>query len=616
MNEELDRLYNLLPVIYRMRDAEEGYPLKALLRVVNEQVNVVEEDIRRLYENWFIETAEDWVVPYIGDLVGYSPVHEAGDAGSPDTAAGAAGNRRIIPRQEVANIVRYRRRKGALALLELLAGDVSGWPSRAAEFYKLLGWTQNINHQRSDRGRTVDVRDMDALDLLDSPFDRLAHTVDLRRVNSNRRRGRHSIPSVGLFVWRLKTYTVTRMPAACLESVGPQFYTFSVLGHDTQLFTKPAPEAEPTDIAGELNLPAPIRRHAFEQRKDDYYGEGKSLAIWAGSWADYDADFPVPASAIIPADLSDWYYDPPRDHIAVDPVLGRIAFPEDQLPKKVRVSYRYGFSADAGGGEYNRRVSQPAGARVYRVGVNEQFRNIHEAIVRWQRDDPKDAVIELAESGVYMERIHVDLREGQSLQIRAANRARAVIPLLDWNVDQPDSLNVTLAKGSRFTLDGLLITGRAVHIHGATRARKDKKKKGDGDEPGHGDHQDAGEVCASEVNIRHCTLVPGWGVYNNCEPRRPSKPSLELYNVRAALNIEHSIVGAVQINEDEVRAEPIPVRVSDSIVDATSSEREAFGAPGAAAAHAVLTILRSTVFGYVQVHAIRLAENTIFTNCL
>ncbi len=64
-----------------MRDAERGYPLKALLRVIDEQVDVVDDDITQLYENWFIETADDWAVPYIGDLVGYRPVAEAGAAG-------------------------------------------------------------------------------------------------------------------------------------------------------------------------------------------------------------------------------------------------------------------------------------------------------------------------------------------------------------------------------------------------------------------------------------------------------------------------------------------------------------------------------------------------------
>ena len=60
--------------MYRIRDVEHGKPLEALLQIIGEQVDLVEEDIARLYDNWFIETCEDWVVPYIGELVGYRPV--------------------------------------------------------------------------------------------------------------------------------------------------------------------------------------------------------------------------------------------------------------------------------------------------------------------------------------------------------------------------------------------------------------------------------------------------------------------------------------------------------------------------------------------------------------
>src|SRR5215207_10342465 len=81
----LDRLYELLPVFYRMRDVERGEPLRALLQVIAEQVNVVEDDITQLYDNWFIETCQDWVVPYIADLIGYRSVPAAGEPGSAGT---------------------------------------------------------------------------------------------------------------------------------------------------------------------------------------------------------------------------------------------------------------------------------------------------------------------------------------------------------------------------------------------------------------------------------------------------------------------------------------------------------------------------------------------------
>src|SRR5215211_5859583 len=202
MNTTSDRLYELLPAIYRMRDAERGYPLRALLGVITEQVNIVEEDISQLYENWFIETCQDWVVPYIGDLIGYQLVHEAGEPGDIATTQGLARNKILISRRDVADTLQNRRRKGTLALLEELSADSAGWPTRAVEFFKLLNWIQNLNHPHLNRAYTVDVRDGDALDLLDGPFDGLSRTVDVRRVNSAYTSGLYNIPSVGLFVWR------------------------------------------------------------------------------------------------------------------------------------------------------------------------------------------------------------------------------------------------------------------------------------------------------------------------------------------------------------------------------------------------------------------------------
>ena len=616
-----DRLYELLPPIYRIRDAEQGEPLKALLRVITEQVNLVEDDIRQLYENWFIETCEDWVVPYIGELIGYEPIHEAGEPSTVDTPQGRLRNKILIPRREVANTIRYRRRKGTLALLELLANDVAGWPARAVEFYTLLGWTQSLNHLRLDRGETVDVRKGSWLDLIDSPFERFAHTVDVRRINSFRSQGRHNIPSIGVFVWRLKSYAVTETPAYCLEAVGPHCYTFSVLGNDSPLFMLPEPETDPTHIADEFNLPVPIRRRLFEDHKAQLYGPDKSLRIWKGVKREGRiVRESVPENQIVPADLSDWQYLPRRGTIAVDPVLGRIAFPTRQLPKNgVWVSYHYGFSTDLGGGEYERTISQPTGYTLYRVGGDEQFETINAALDQWGMDSETvaDAVIEITDSGVYVEPINIEFKEGQeSLQLRAANRTRPIIRLLDWQTSKPDALTVTGNKGSRFTLDGVMVTGRGVQI--------------------------AGDL--AELTIRHSTLIPGWTLDCNCEPQRYTEPSLEIFSPNVCVKIEHSILGSIQVNPflpepevnteeqgtgenptddevtlarcrgvgPEVRLDPIRICINDSILDATDSELEALGAPGCLVAHACLTILRSTVFGQIQAHAIELGENSIF----
>lgn len=615
---DVDRLYDLLPAVYRMRDADQGYPLRALLAVVSEQVSVVEDDLVRLWDNWFVETAQEWAVPYLGDLVGYRPVIETGEAGDVESATGQALQRVLVPRREVANTIRYRRRKGTLALLEQLALDVAGWPARPVEFYPLLGWTQNVNHPHPRRARTADLHDAAGLDLIDSPFDHTAHTVDVRRVNSRRTAGRHDIPSVGVFVWRLGAYSATRTPANCAESDGPHCFTFSVLGQDTQLFARPR-RREHTAIPGELDLPTPIRRRGFLADPERYYGPSRSFTIWADGWAGFDPDEPIPVDAIIPADLSDWRYLPPRRHIAVDPVLGRFSFPPSQLPRKgVRVTYHYGAPADLGGGEYDRPIFEPsraAGAKaapVYRVGANQPFARIGDALARWRADDPEDAVVELTDSGVYVEPISIDLRAGQTLQLRAANRTRPVIRLLDWQTDLPDSMMIAMGAGSRFTLDGLLVTGRAVRVTGP-QPKDDEPTDG---KPGEEQAGGPAPICSSQLVIRHCTLVPGWGIDHCCEPLRPAEPSLELTGVRSTVRVEHSIVGSILVSEDRPHADPIPLVITDSVVDATSAEQEAVGAPGTGIAQVLLTIARSTVFGIVDVHAVELAENTVFNDCL
>ena len=164
--------------------------------------------------------------------------------------------------------------------------------------------------------------------------------------------------------------------------------------------------------------------------------------------------------------MSDWQrFRPARGFVAVDPVLGRIVFPSNQKPRHgVVVNYQYAFSADIGGGEYERPLSEATDAQIYRVGKNEQFRTIKEAMQAWENQQPKPraAVIEIQDSGVYTEQLNVDLAEGEYLQVRAAQRKRPVLRLLDYLASLPDALRVQGKKGSRFILDGLTIGGRGL----------------------------------------------------------------------------------------------------------------------------------------------------------
>ena len=613
-----DRLYELLPAVIRLNDSAKGEPLRALLQVITEQADHIEDDLLQLYDNWFIETCEPWVVPYIADLIGHQPIHEAGESGvDPETLA---RNAVLLPRREVANTLRYRRRKGTLALLEQLARDVAGWPAHAVEFSRLLAQTQSLRLLHLERGRSVDLRDAGALDRLGSAFDDTAHTPDLRRPLSVHSGGRYAPTSVGVFLWRLKAFSITHAPALCVEDVGPNCYTFSVLGNDTPLFNRPRKHTSGCRQMDMFDVPHAIGSRGFEAARQpgdryasastDYYAIGtdedgqrvaQSAAIWAPGWPDRQADdtLPIPATRLIAANLEDWVYQPPRDHVAVDPVLGRIAFPPRQSPRGlVTVSYYYGFSAEIGGGEYTRPMQQHAMAELICVtGVDA----LRDALRRWERqvdaqgkvtapeDQPEHAVIELGDSGVYVLPLQIYLGAGHSLQIRAAQRKRPVLHLLNWQTSRPDNMLIEGEAGSRFILDGVMLAGRGLQVGGAM----------------------------ASLTLRHSTLVPGWSLEPNCDPKRPAEPSIDVIDSTACIVIEHSIVGSIQVNNDEVLTDPISLRITDSIIDATGSECdgpqcEAIGASGSRLAFATAHILRSTVIGRVLTHAIELAENSLF----
>lgn len=594
----LDRLFDLLPAVHRRRDAEAGEPLRALLEVLAGQLALIEDDIDQRYEDWFIETCADWAIPYIGALVGV-----------PSSTAGVPPSRRTV-----ANAVRARRRKGVAAALGAIAADIGGWRAFAVEFGRLVGQTQSLRLGRSERGLTADVRRAEAA----GAFDARAYGADIRRT-AEREGGRYLGGNVGLFLWRLRSYPVTRAPAACVEEVGPNFYTFSILANDMPLFNRP--RGSGSGCSGPLDAPARIDRamlsaprpagRRFATASPDYYGlaerdgetVAQSLAIWVRGWptAKDSGKDPVPPERIIVADLEDWSYAPPRDHVAVDPVRGRIAFPTRQFPRRqatVTVSYHYGFTGDVGGGEYHRPLAQHREAEIQQVrGVAA----LREALRPWEpeldddgvltapKDQPRHKVIEIGDSGLYETQINVVLAPGHSLQIRAAQQARPVIRLQDMRADAPDSMTVTGGAGSRFVLDGMLVAGRGIAVEGDI----------------------------ASVTIRHSTLVPGWSLQPDCDPRRPAEPSIELIDTGACLVVRRSIVGSIQVNRDEVRTEPARIVVEDSIVDATgidcdSPQCEAVGAASSRHAFAVARFARSTIIGRVMVHAIEGAENSIF----
>lgn len=537
------QLYELLPAIYRIRDEEQGRPLAELLDVIGDQAAILEESLRRLYDDQFVETCAPWVLPYIGDLLGVT--------GLPTEP--------LSPRAEVAHTIAYRRRKGTAAMLEQLARDVTGLPARADECFELLATTQYLNHLRPESRSFLSLGNTARLEHLGGPFERLpgettlTHAVDVRRIASGR--GRYNIPNVAVFLWRLRALRLTRSPAVPASPGHKRRFLFSPLGHDAPLFSRPQTEDVFTHLAEPLNVPEPISRRAFHGAVAEYYGDDRSLLLERPGPTRADEPVDVPVSEIVVCDLSDWT-EPPAGKVAVDPVLGRMAFPADE-PRPPLATFHQGFPGPRGGGEYSRVLA--GGEPVLRVAATHDdaapFSTIQDALDALPAGG---GVVEIADSGRYEESLAIDASGGTVVLRAAAGRRPSVVLTGD--------LHLKGGPGDAVALDGLLVSGGQVVV----------------DPDGLG-----------RLEVRHCTLVP-------------SVAGLLVHAPNTDVEIEHSIVGGIRAAVDA------RVRVTSSIVDATAEANVAYADPAGTGFGAPLRAEQVTVIGQVKTDQLELASNSLF----
>jgi hypothetical protein len=629
-----DRLYNLLPAFDRLRDAEAGGPLQALLSVIGDQVAGLEADIAQLYDDWFIETCQDWLIPYFADLV--------------EVALGptAAGTATLSPldaasrRAQVANAIRDRRAKGTLAAVERFAADTTGWPCRAIEYAWLVAATQSLRRPDLKAGGTMSIGDTETLDGFGTPFSSATYTVDLHRISSHRTRGTHNLSSIGVAVWRLAADGVDRAPAASVND--DNHFTFDALGHDTQLCVAPVPRMPGARPASDLDVPAPISRIALARRLEDYYGEARSLCVYRGRSAVGRAD-------VVVADLAHWRYRLSPEQVAIDPVLGRIAFPVRNVPEDgVLVSYRRLTVGGIGGGQYPRSLAPPAAA-CYRVSMTgqRQHRTVGAAFAAWRADQGREragsqATIEILDDGVYEERLNFELRPGEVLEIRSADGHRPVLRPVDADHDRPESLRITGLSASREQPGGPKAGARQARRGGRPRPTKSAHPAGSevagearsvvdsggaaGTEGAGGGETAAGESTAhpalrapevtfdgiwvaghpvelagrlGKVTFRHCTLVPVAAAR-----RRSGEVSLRIAAMPVAVSIGFSVLGRVQVISPETGFDPVPVTVADSILDPGSPSQPAVEGAEGRPAWASLSLHRVTVLGGVHVRQV------------
>lgn len=354
-------LFDALPAYMRLRDGEEQRALEALTGLLTEELQVVERDIDQLFDNWFVETCEPWVLPYLAQLVGATPMREISDE--------RAGQLRAY----VANILQYRQAKGTVAALEQVARDVSGWPVIVVEFFQHLATTTNVNHLRRGRLVVASVRRTDEPQLAHRPFSRASHLPAAGPVGGFS--GRFNIPHLGLFVWRQTAHPLLPLvsepngylggPIPALLAADGSIRRFDPLGRDYPLVNQPRPDLTIAERVSPLNVPERLRREPLADELDGMRAGTIASPRWFGTNPVLRIRLDgqeVPPTKLFCCNLSTAADGSVRrpgtaGNILFDPVFGRLSLHTSDEGKVVEVGFAHPQGLDIGGGAYDRRGS-------------------------------------------------------------------------------------------------------------------------------------------------------------------------------------------------------------------------------------------------------------------
>jgi hypothetical protein len=578
-----DRLYALLPAVYRLRDADQGEPLRALIAAFAQQFAALEENVEQLYDDQFIETCADWVAPYIGDLIGYRPLHGV----APSVAS---------PRAEVANTIAYRRRKGTALMLEQLAHDVTDWPAHAVEFFELLTTTQYMKHIRLQAPATANLRDLKAAFHEGGAFGSFAHTPEMRRPESGT--GRYNIPNIGIFLWRLVSLRLSALPlVADPGDASGRKFRVNPLGADLRLFRHPQTEDDISHLTDPINVPEPLSVQlmalaakaaqastvpAPDAVLDDDYGDGESLVLLHPG----NPPTPVSVEKIRVCDLRDildgggnviaWNHEAavPAGTIGFDPERGRVLLgaPADG---PLLATFHYGSVREFAGGEYQRTPQGDDLANQQAVANSGPLQPALDTIAGGGRLLIGDSRTYVQTPVFKVNDVTVAGAPGLLVVAAARNPAR---PLIAAGGD------ISLSIGARGTLviDGLVFSGGALHLAAAAD-----------DEP-------------RELVLRDCTLVPGLRLKPDGSAVSPGAPSLVIQHPFAKVTLERCITGPILIDTEAT------ITLTDCIVDAGAPASVAYAANVAGGPGGTLSASQCTFVGKAHAKLIELASNCIF----
>jgi hypothetical protein len=572
-------------------------PLESLLMVIDEQLQNFAADLDQLYDDQFIETCAPWVIPYIGDLIGYRSIK--GIAVSVDE-----------PRSEVANTISLRRRKGTVLVLEQLARDVTGWGAHAKEFFQVLGATQYVKCPRPGSHYAPDVRGWKPRAFRNSGFSSMARKVDVHNPMSPGL-PRYNLSNIGIFLWSLEAMSLSNgTPAQVSTGSGPVSgcYRFSSLGCDMPLFHAAIYQGEQISAAAtEANVPDFLTRHELcadlqKGAASGYYGNGASLSLVLNG--QLLNPYQIQVCDLSGADGA-WSNLPKAGSpyaAAVDPRLGRVALAPSTSgsAQTLSVSYHFGFNGNMGGGEYERAdgftVMNPGAIFPYPdTDSTPRYNSLQQAVafVAAQTATLGKVALEIGSSATYAlpsGPLLVDVPDGTTVEIRARDGCRPTL-LLDGEIQASGGPLSTLI------LNGLLIAALPRMTPGSPGAEALLVLPAS--------RPNGAANLLPTLQIVHSTLVPGWTLDSSGRPLQADAPAIKAKINGGAISISLSLAGPIRAPE------LVQVTLTDSILDATGATLVAYAALDGTSGGAPLTVSGCTVVGKVHAQELVLVSNSI-----
>ena len=279
-----DLLYNLLPQLYRSRDTQED--LRKFVALFGHELARLRGNMDQLWKDFYIDSCQEWVIPYIADLVGTRILFNQGQRN----------------RADVKNTIHWRKEKGTLGGLEEIAAEISGWGALAAEMLQRLVWSQNLNCLRPSAIQALDLGDSPVVARIGTPFDQACRSVDIRVPDGDV--GLYQVSNLAFFLW-----TIASQPWAGADpvAIGGRRFFFHPLGHDQILYAggdKPgacAGHSPDADICFPHATDLPIRARDFRDHVDDYWGNPAGFGIYEDGILLCDPGSPVPLPSMTPS---------------------------------------------------------------------------------------------------------------------------------------------------------------------------------------------------------------------------------------------------------------------------------------------------------------------------